>query len=612
MPTTKPVPSADPADLPFNAGLLDTAVNSGAQFYVDRLGAQRLTVAGAVESIKSFNSRGAWASATAYAIKDLVSNSGVWYVCVKAHTSAGSFGTDLATKWRVYQGLVDGEVSRFVDARLDFGAAIDGSSNDLSELNAALADFHHAVHLEEGDSHVPSAPTDVYGPDIGPGRVLEAVTGGRKQVNLTADRHQHVYGQEYLYAAHNKLMARNAFSALFSGDSTTAGSGLANTDNQIHSLVQQMVGDAGYEIAATNAGHSGAYTEQWRTDYLAGDLASNPDLYVIRWGINDPAYLKTGLAGTVDEWEAEELLRRDVGDYATSLRAALTTIRAAKAVSAMSIILMVPNSTSDTPNGRDEKWYEQIRRVCRKAARDFQCALIDTYAMWPDTRSAAGRWMDNPYSDGRAIHPLDVMNKWIAGAITDLLVPGGIAPRNIPSTWVTPAISEVPKNYPIGVSSWRVTWTINGVSVNGALYVHRSADNVTMQTVVSYAADMRPCVRVSNSDASGWREWVSSPPGTLSMSNGWSSSGRALTYDKQGGQVCLTGRIAGGTATPGTTIATLPSGYRPAYDCYFTVLCGTALTTVAVIAVTSAGAINVVSVSDNARLDLSGCHFTTY
>lgn len=51
------------------------------------------------------------------------------------------------------------------------------------------------------------------------------------------------------------------------------------------------------------------------------------------------------------------------------------------------------------------KWYEQVRKVYIKAARDFKCAFIDTYSIWLDSRDAAGIYMDNPYSDGRAIHP---------------------------------------------------------------------------------------------------------------------------------------------------------------------------------------------------------------
>ncbi len=77
----------------------------------DRLGNVKDTLAGAMFKVSAFNSRGAWVTATAYAIKDLVSNAGTWYVCVVAHTSSAAFATDTATKWRVYQGVTLADLS---------------------------------------------------------------------------------------------------------------------------------------------------------------------------------------------------------------------------------------------------------------------------------------------------------------------------------------------------------------------------------------------------------------------------------------------------------------------------------------------------------------------
>ncbi len=77
----------------------------------DRLGNTKNTMTGAVFTIQAFNNRGAWVTATAYAVKDLVSNAGTWYVCVVAHTSSAAFATDTATKWRVYQGVTTGDLS---------------------------------------------------------------------------------------------------------------------------------------------------------------------------------------------------------------------------------------------------------------------------------------------------------------------------------------------------------------------------------------------------------------------------------------------------------------------------------------------------------------------
>ena len=43
----------------------------------DRLGHVKSTVQGAVDSLKAFNVRGAWVTATAYAIKDVYTSAGL-------------------------------------------------------------------------------------------------------------------------------------------------------------------------------------------------------------------------------------------------------------------------------------------------------------------------------------------------------------------------------------------------------------------------------------------------------------------------------------------------------------------------------------------------------
>lgn len=62
------------------------------------------TLASAIDTIQIGNNRGAWTTATAYAINDIVLESGAYYRCPVAHTS-GVFATDLASgKWRLNQG----------------------------------------------------------------------------------------------------------------------------------------------------------------------------------------------------------------------------------------------------------------------------------------------------------------------------------------------------------------------------------------------------------------------------------------------------------------------------------------------------------------------------
>lgn len=100
-PTSTAVPSQAPQDLLYNAERFDEVLNSGATAYTDRLGVNRLTLAGAMQRIAGTNVRGAWASGTAYALRDVVTYSGFAYICVTAHTSTSTFD---AAKWRIDQG----------------------------------------------------------------------------------------------------------------------------------------------------------------------------------------------------------------------------------------------------------------------------------------------------------------------------------------------------------------------------------------------------------------------------------------------------------------------------------------------------------------------------
>lgn len=122
------------------------------------------TMANAIATITNTNPRGAWLTATAYALRDVVTQSGIAYICVVAHTS-GTFATDLAAvRWAVYQGALVSTlasdtgaaeigfkahasgVSRTVDSRLkegafyakDFAVTGNGSADDTAGLQAAI------------------------------------------------------------------------------------------------------------------------------------------------------------------------------------------------------------------------------------------------------------------------------------------------------------------------------------------------------------------------------------------------------------------------------------------------------------------------------------------
>lgn len=137
-PTAAAVPSTSPLDLLFNAEKLDEAINTGALSYVDRKGVSRKTLAGAVATISAVNPRGAWTTATAYLARDVVSNSGTWYIALDNHTSGATFAGDQTAHWRVYQGVISTELADSTDASKGAGLSGLGPS-----LNYAVSTLGH-------------------------------------------------------------------------------------------------------------------------------------------------------------------------------------------------------------------------------------------------------------------------------------------------------------------------------------------------------------------------------------------------------------------------------------------------------------------------------------
>lgn len=230
-----------------------------------------------------------------------------------------------------------------------------------------------------------------------------------ESINAGMDNFRTEFGQEYLAHFQNLVLAKSPAKIVWSGDSTTDNSdGFVSADFTLNALYGQLSKIKGVSnFTQLNNGHTGENSTNWKNTFLPLDLAANPDLYIWRWGINDPYF---GISLTTFE---------------SNLRSGLTTIRASKNQSQLSILLMMPNTVSDEQNGRDEKWLEQIRPIIRKAARDFQCAFIDTYSLWVDSRhGAGGLYMDivatTPPS---CIHPKNVFNTWIVSKIFDFTLP---------------------------------------------------------------------------------------------------------------------------------------------------------------------------------------------
>ncbi|MDW2310634.1 phage tail protein [Vibrio sp. 1075] len=287
---------------------------------------------------------------------------------------------------------------------------------------------------------------------------------------------QFFHGYEYSYALTKSFGTDNHLTKiLHSGDSTTAGDAAGGFNPAM--VMTYYAEHYGLPNTQVNVGHSGQDTVKWYMQYVDEDITNHPDMnaYFVRWGINDGS------------------LHGDPSIYESALRQGLQKLRDFKDLSELTIVLMAPNSTYDKPNGRDEKWYEAISPIIKKAARDFQCVYFDTYGAFRDSYHGAGVYMDNPYGDGRGIHPVKEFNAVIYRHLAQMLFGSLIGLRknlnrlsNVPSYQFLPSANVSLESYHHGISFFRAL-PAKGWPLDGHVKTERSADNVLTQTIVEYS-----------------------------------------------------------------------------------------------------------------------------
>lgn len=210
----------------------------------DRKGNTKLTVKGAVDTIKLVNPRGAWVAGTAYATKDVVSWSGTWYFSVVAHLSSSTFSAD-ATKWRVYQGVLASDLNApggsglVVFTPLGQGAkprSVEGKLRDI----AARGEYDSDASFDVAKIGKPSI--DAFGNFDAPIDVLSSVTtlkavamaallakrsaGAGAVSSRPAFIEQHIsgfFGRGMLASEVNNLVTEQSVTGNFSLGATTLG-----------------------------------------------------------------------------------------------------------------------------------------------------------------------------------------------------------------------------------------------------------------------------------------------------------------------------------------------------------------------------------------------------
>lgn len=222
------------------------------------------------------------------------------------------------------------------------------------------------------------------------------------------------FGQEYLYAWLNALNTGSEYKVLFTGDSTTAY--YSGTENGIKEIFQSCMVRAGYSYGTyVNRAVSGINATTWVSSYLAQDISEAPTLYVIRHGFNN------------DAGETEEEI---AATYRAKMIEALESIRSSLPVTQCSIVLMMPNTSDDDANHRGTSMKKKLDPILRQLARTYGCAFIDTFRTWYDPGVYADPMYDNPFGDGRSIHPNGLMNRVIVSKLFDFVCPSAYR-RNV-------------------------------------------------------------------------------------------------------------------------------------------------------------------------------------
>lgn len=364
------------------------------------------------------------------------------------------------------------------------------------------------------------------------GRVLK----GTQQLNVTTDDYQIIFGREYLHASRVKLLdTTRKLKVVWAGDSTTENWGQG--PYMMSNVFARIGADKGHSVDSINMGVGGAYNDTWLSTYLDQQLAQNPDLFIIRWGINDVSTNHT------------------IQQYATTLRAGLAKIRSQRPVKDLSIILMTPN-TAASDNARDERWIEKCKPVIRKAARDFDCCFIDTYSIWADARSGTNVWLDS-----YTLHPLEHMNVSIASVIADVVFQDGLRTHLYPASQLGVSPGHLPSTYPLGWSLYAGFDWGKGLEDNPRVLTFRDYDGFLNQKIYVGASRV---VAERNGDCftNTWKAFITKPAINLTPVSEWGVILQPQAYVSNN-IVSLTGFINSGIRTNDTLLFTLPEGLRP-------------------------------------------------
>ena len=502
---------------------------------------------------------------------------------------AKASATDGDTHWVDVTGGGTTEPSgRIKSFKVDYAAVGDGITDDTIAINNAIAS--ETAIYDNGDFLVTTNPINPLGISIkGNIRILKQDTYLKQQINTYADDYQHVFGLEYLSSFHKKLIAATPVKIILEGDSTTSGAQITDANFHLDGVLNKLL--AAYSVPSVvtvvNSGAGGTDLEIYESGgALAADLALNPDLMVIRWGVN-----QSWLGSTV----AIQLAAFD--SYLSTIRSNASFTRDKLAI----VLCSASTTTTDTNGHQGQIWNEAWNKGLRILARKYFCTYIDVYALWQDSVNGQDyiNAVDNVAYPNDLIHPQGVYNTWVGSKIFDIIFPKYfVKPKGIPpggsttqvltkingadfnADWESiPFIDRGSSSRGTGdsLSTYAEGVTIEFVNsdfpIPGILMTNKTTANGGMgfQVLSNYSGTPTVFVRAN---FSGWQSWLQLDAGSViaSVLTGYTSGAGTLSssdtilsaIQKLNGNVAaLTNPLHdhGGTVVAGTAIpSTYPAG----------------------------------------------------
>ena len=189
--------------------------------------------------------------------------------------------------------------------------------------------------------------------------------------------------------------------------------------------------------------------------------------------------------------------------------------------------------------------------------------------------------MDDPMpTSGRAIHPFNVMNTWIVGVISDIVLPTGLLEKKAQNKLISIGGMEdagnptkLPSEFDFGITLSRG----HIFPKNGVVLTQKFIDNTAIQFNYPLKNDITPekdslLFRIGDVNSwGGWKRLGSRSDNLTIVSSGYTVGNARMNVE--GSMVSVEGYI--GKSTPsvipaGTIIANIPVGYRTVVDAIYT------------------------------------------